>query len=324
VLAPTELPERDESRRWLIESLWPVEGVGIIGGQAKSWKTWLALDLAVSVASRTPCIGVFPTCISGRVLVYAAEDSLPDVRARLAGICQNRAIPLESLNLGIIAVDQLHLNRSDDKARLEATLGTHNPVLLVLDPFVRLHSAIDENSAGDVSAILGDLRRLQRRHGVAIALVHHARKNGNGIRPGQALRGSSDFHAWGDVGLYLRRKEDAAILVVEHRSAASPKPLSVELNCGPEGNCPALRAITGPLETAPAEAREEEDDIRDRLLKLLAQASDPISQKKIRKEVQRRNKTVGEVLARLQAEGLVRHTPKGWAANPGQQLRLAM
>lgn len=61
VLAPSKLPERDLDRRWLVEDLWPVEGVGIVGGQAKSWKTWLALDLAVSVASNTPCIGAFPT-----------------------------------------------------------------------------------------------------------------------------------------------------------------------------------------------------------------------------------------------------------------------
>lgn len=324
VLAPGELPERDENRRWLVEGLWPVEGVGIVGGQAKSWKTWMALDLAVSVASRTPCIGAFPTCVSGRVLVYAAEDSLPDIRARLAGICRNRATSLESLNLGVIAVDRLHLNRPDDKDRLEATLDNEKPVLLVLDPFVRLHSSIDENSAGDVSAILGDLRRLQRRHGVAIALVHHARKNGNGMRPGQALRGSSDFHAWGDVNLYLRRKEDIAILIVEHRSAASPKPLSIELSAGPKGECPALRAITGPRECDLTARREEEYELRDQLLKALASSSAPVPQRKLRKEVQRRNKTVSEALAQLQAEGLVRHTPKGWTENSGQQLRLAM
>ena len=326
VLAPADLPERDESRRWLVEGLWPVEGVGIVGGQAKSWKTWLALDLAVSVSSRTPCIGTFPVCVSGRVLVYAAEDSLPDIRTRLAGICQHRAIPLENLNLGIIAVDRLHLNRPDDKERLEATLDSHKPVLLVLDPFVRLHSAIDENSAGDVSTILGDLRGLQRRYGVAIALVHHARKNGNGMHPGQALRGSSDFHAWGDVNLYLRRKEESALLMIEHRSAASPKPLCVELHGGPKGDCPVLRTVTGPRQDRAAYGREDEevDDLRNQLLKALAGAPEPIPQRRLRKEVQRRNKAVSEALTRLQAEGLVRHTPQGWMETSGEQLHLAM
>src|SRR5437870_340514 len=52
----------------------------------------------------------------------------------------------------------------------------HRPVLLILDPLVRLH-AIDENAAGEIAALLGYLRLLQRKTGAAIALVHHARKN---------------------------------------------------------------------------------------------------------------------------------------------------
>ncbi len=37
----------------------------------------------------------------------------------------------------------------------------------------------------------------------------------------QALRGSSEFHAWGDSNLYLRRKGEPATLTVEHRAAAA-------------------------------------------------------------------------------------------------------
>jgi hypothetical protein len=42
------------------------------------------------------------------------------------------------------------------------------------------------------------------------------------IRAGQALRGSSEFQAWGDSNLYLRRdSNDRIVLTVEHRAAAS-------------------------------------------------------------------------------------------------------
>jgi hypothetical protein len=41
------------------------------------------------------------------------------------------------------------------------------------------------------------LRELQRRHGLAIVVVHHARKGAGNVRAGQSLRGSSEFHAWG-------------------------------------------------------------------------------------------------------------------------------
>ena len=83
------------------------------------------------------------------------------------------------------------------------------PRLLVLDPFVRLHR-IDENDAGQVSALLGYLRELQREHDVAVLVVHHARKNGSAGQSGQSLRGSGDFFAWADSLLYVRRPRPRA------------------------------------------------------------------------------------------------------------------
>jgi hypothetical protein len=41
---------------------------------------------------------------------------------------------------------------------------------------------------------LAYLRELQCRHGMAALVVNHAKKDG-AIRAGQALRGSSEFHA---------------------------------------------------------------------------------------------------------------------------------
>ena len=71
---------------WLVEGLWADQAVGIVGGEPKSGKSFLALDLAVAVASGAPCLGRFPVAKTGRVLLYAAEDAYHVVRQRLQGI----------------------------------------------------------------------------------------------------------------------------------------------------------------------------------------------------------------------------------------------
>jgi len=43
------------------------------------------------------------------------------------------------------------------------------------------------------------------------------------------LRGPSEFHAWGDSNLYLRRDGDTITLAVEHRAAPALKPMKIEL-----------------------------------------------------------------------------------------------
>ena len=53
------LAEASEQRRWLVDQLWSEDAVGIIGGEPKCCKSFLALDLAVAVAAGTPCLRRF-------------------------------------------------------------------------------------------------------------------------------------------------------------------------------------------------------------------------------------------------------------------------
>src|SRR5271170_6876836 len=135
---------------------------------------------------------------------------------------------LASLDIQVITAPTVRLDLDADRRNLAETVASLQPRLLILDPFVRLHR-IDENASGEVAPLLAYLRELQRRHDVAVLVVHHAKKGCGGVRAGQALRGSSEFHAWGDSNLYLRRDGDDLSLSVEHRAAASMTPITIEL-----------------------------------------------------------------------------------------------
>jgi hypothetical protein len=289
---------------WLVEGLWSAQAVGIIGGEPKCGKSFLALDLAVAVASGTPCLRSFPTRQCGAVLLYAAEDAALIVRQRLQGIAHAASVDFESLNVHVITAPTLRLDRTEHQQALQATVASLQPKLLVLDPFVRLH-AIDENVAGEVAPILAYLRSLQRHHHTAVALVHHARKGAAHERGGQALRGSSELHAWGDSNLYLRRHGHSLLLNIEHRAAPSTDRLQLALKDNP----PALALEL--VEQAPTAAPNQPSS-RQRIEQILAAAKAPVTQRQLRNAARMRASHVADILAQMIESGRVSRSNEGY------------
>ena len=293
---PAELEDRPPERQWLVDGLWGRQAVGIVGGEPKCGKSFLALDLAVAVAAGVPCLRRFPAVQPGPVLMFAAEDAGHIVRRRLQGIAAAAGAEFEALDIAVIDVPVLRLDHRPDRQRLLETVERHAPRLLVLDPLVRLHG-VDENAVAEIAPILGFLRHVQRRSGAAVLLVHHARKSGSS-RPGQALRGSSELHAWGDSNLYLRRRDGKIVMTVEHRAAPGLADVAIEL--ADDGQGPALR-----LPQLSAEAAPEPPTPEQRVVQALADSGAPLTQVQIRKRVAARNATVGETLHKLVREGTV-------------------
>jgi hypothetical protein len=300
-----EVPARRNT--WLIEHLWTHQAVGVIGGCPKSGKTWLALEMAVSVAAGSPCLGAFPVHTPGPVLLYAAEDSATDLRARMETISRVRGVSFEQLDVRVITAESLRLDRLEDQDRLEATLALHRPALLVLDPLVRVH-AIDENVAGQVAALLGYLRSLQRTNGSAIALVHHVRKNSSPTSgAGNNLRGSGDLYAWLDSFLYLRKHQGQLTLSSEHRSAPPFGPVALDL-VPSDGNT-HLRVVTNPA-PVPTPAQ---DSLADRVIRLLSTSAEPLTVEALRTQLKIRNQKVVEALRQLSTAGKVHRLARGYA-----------
>lgn len=305
VLQVARLPQEPADHpRWLIEELWAAQAVGIIGGAPKCCKTYLALEMALAVASGRPCLGQFDVPDPGPVLIFAAEDSPAQVRDRVLGLATARGIDFHALPVFLILDHQLRLDLPADKIRLAAAVQTHQPRLLILDPFVRLHR-LDENSAMEVSSLLADLRDLQRRFSLAVLLVHHTRK-ANGEASGQALRGSSDLHAWGDSNLYLRRSQDQLHLVVEHRAARAPQPFALLLT-GEEN---------AHLELTCAAPQPQELGLDEQLLDALRRHPAPLSQYQLRCALKVRNQSLTAALRDLLAQNKISRSNGGWTIAP--------
>lgn len=296
VVKGAELKQKPPNTKWLIENLWSDSGVGVIGGSPKSCKTWLGLEMAVSVASGTPCLNHFFAPRKGPALIFLAEDCHSVLRDRLEALCAARHISLPSLDVNVITDPCLRLDSQDHLALLENTVSSYRPRLLLLDPFVRIHS-VDENNAQEVASILDHLRQLQRKFDCAVIVVHHTRK-ASGKRPGQTLRGSGDIWAWGDSNIYLTRSKKGIRLTSEHRAAPSPDPLTLTLN-----ESPVHLTISNPEAAPPA--------LKQRIIDALSVSEHPLTRTKLREKLAVNNKRLGNAINSLIDAGLIKRSVLG-------------
>jgi RecA-family ATPase len=286
----------------LLEELWGHHAVGIIGGAPKASKSWLALDMAVSVASGTPCLGRFHAPSSGPALIYLAEDDATDVRDRVEQICAHRRLSFDALDVELLTTPCLYLDMEQDCQRLDATVAALKPRLLVLDPLVRLHRTLDENSSGDIARLLGFLRELNRRHELALVLVHHMSK-----RPrknlGQSLRGSSDLHAWLDSACYLvRNQQEQIALTIEHRAASAPKPIRLRL------------VQEKPAHLEILDSKDAPPPLTEQVRQVLLGVTKPLTRDALRKQLCVNNARLGEALHHLETMNLIYRSKAGWSA----------
>lgn len=300
----SQLERQPPQRRWLVEQLWAEQAVGVVGGEPKCCKSFLALDIAVAVATGSMCLQRFAASRPGPVLLFAAEDALHIVRERLEGICGANGQSFASLDIHVITAQVVRLDLERDRQRLRRTVEAIRPRLVVLDPFVRLHR-VDENVAADVAPLLAYLRELQRTYDSAVLLVHHARKTSH-ARAGQALRGSSEIHAWGDSNLYLRRLRDRLVLTVEHRAAASIPDLDLALSTS--GQATALR-ITDSADEPPSPTPRTP---KQRVLAALKAATTPLNTRALRDACGMRTSTLCETLDVLVHDGTVDKSDDGY------------
>ena len=239
----------------------------------------------------------------GPVLVYLAEDALAVVRERVEGMARHRGLELTGVEIHVITVPSLRLDREPHRNRLLETARRLRPRLLLLDPLVRLHG-VDENNAGEVAELLAYFRLLQRQLDLSVILVHHTRKNAaGGVAAGQGLRGSSDLHAFGDSNLYLHRVRERLVLLSEHRAAAASPAVSLELV--------ATDAATTHLEVVAEPPGNRQGNLQEQVLTCLVQG-DAWTRAKLRDVLAVQNQRLGEAMETLERAGKIRRSADGW------------
>ena len=176
----------------------------LIVGQPKANKSFLALNMGVAIASGTDFAG-FTVVDKHRVLFLSAEGGYYSNRERIKTITADiDEADLHEIFFSTKVVPDLG-NDADDTIFKEC-IEKYKPKVLILDPFIRFHTA-DENSSSSMSNIFAKISKLIEEHDIAVILVHHeGKKPSNNSKGG---RGSSVIHAEYDSCIKIRKQKNA-------------------------------------------------------------------------------------------------------------------
>jgi len=211
----------------LIRGILPADSVGMVWAPPDSFKSFLTLDWALSVASGLDWLGhkVKP----GRVW-YLAGEGQGGLRVRVQAWRKARKY-FGKINFlhsqRAILLDSEQGMSPGMSALLALVKAGEAPDMIVVDTLARSMMG-DESATRDASryvAALDELVAAIRLSGKrpCVILVHHARKDGEVYRGSSVLRGAADFE------FEISRRDDFAITLECHKLKDGGRPPKIEL-----------------------------------------------------------------------------------------------
>jgi hypothetical protein len=197
--------------------------VALLAGPPSSYKSFVALDWACSIATGTPWQG--RGTVSGRVVLIAAEGAY-GLNQRVSAWEEHHRIAVPNDRLTIVS-HAVQLHRPNELDELIDAVRSEPTAMVILDTLARCAVGLDENSAKDMGVIVHAATHLRNHTDRGtVVLIHHTGKNGTTIRGSSALEGGVDT-------VYAARAQSKPHLILERRKRKD----------GPEADVVHLEAV---------------------------------------------------------------------------------
>lgn len=289
-----------EPIQWAVPGLVP-SGLSLLVGAPKLGKSWLALDLALAVATAGVVLGRGAQGLpveAGDVLYLALEDGPRRIQSRLRALIGDARPP----HLGRLHVRFAWPSDAAGAVAAEAWLDDHPQArLIVVDTLGRIRGDAPRTGSAyqhDTAAV-GPWQQLAISRNIAIVFVHHVRKAKsddfvNEVSGTNGLAGVADV----TIALDRARMDSEALLKVTGRDVEEREFALRRSETGWE--------LTGALPQDP-----NLGDLSNQILSVLSRHNAPMSPGLIGSLVAQEPKKVSVYLGRLEASGRTIRSARG-------------
>jgi hypothetical protein len=211
--------------RLLVHGLLHEGTKAILGGSSKTGKTWMLMDLAISVASGTPFLS-WPTT-AGRVLFVNMEIQEVFLRQRFQAMFSARTMQAVD-GLDVLTLRGEEMSASDLLRALGNQLRGGGYSLVIIDPIYKLMVGRSEVGSTGVGLLCAQIERLVVSTGAAVIYAHHYPKGLQASkRPLDRLSGSGVFGRDADTVITLTEHQIDDCYTVEATVRNLPTPTAI-------------------------------------------------------------------------------------------------
>ena len=154
-------------KEFIIDGLL-TQGLYVLAGAQKVRKSWMAMDICLSIATGVPVLG--RDTIQGTALYLCLEDNYQRLQRRLF---QMNAEPIENLHFAL-ATDKIGTGLEE---QIEAFKKEHDDLKIVVVDVMQMVRSNVESSYGSDYAELIALKQLAYHLNICILMIHHMRKS---------------------------------------------------------------------------------------------------------------------------------------------------
>ena len=311
-----------EGATWLVQDWLPDKSITFLVSPPESYKTWILLDLAVSISTGLPFLGQARVNKTGPAMIIQQEDSHGGLTERLALIAEQKMGMAASLGNGAWQIPcipdlpiYIHPSRmlrfDNDKVlkELEEQIKTIKPRVILIDPLYSTTSGVD-NYMADLANQMMILKTWRDKYGCSFVLAHHSKKN---LDPDSTARedswGSQFLNAFLEAGWQVRRNQKLAPneVVVRRHSKVMGNQAPISLTFDISTSYPMKYRVTArqyETQAAPAPAPAQA---------YILEAFDgrEFSQKDVINVTGKSPSTVSRQIKQLEATGAIEKMPNG-------------